>query len=87
MRDTLNRFALCANFTLLRKGPITHSVSGGPGSAHCRKICSLKRHVPFDALYIIHKVGAITVPRARARALAPSDSKENAERFDFSTRL
>jgi len=35
---------------------------GGVGSARCRKICSLKRHVPFDALYIIHKVKAVTVP-------------------------
>lgn len=39
--------------------------SSGLGSARCRKICSLKRHVPFDALYIIHKVGAVTVPRPR----------------------
>lgn len=70
-RATLNRFALCANFTLLRKGlnntlGFRRARSGGLGSAHCRKICSLKRHVPFDALYIIHKVEAITVPRARA---------------------
>lgn len=57
--------------TLVPRGPI----QGGLGSARCRKICSLKRHVPFDALYIIHKVAAVAVPRAPSPYLG-----ENAER-------
>jgi len=64
------------------EGPIhirsSRARTGGLGSARCRKICSLKRHVPFDALYIIHKVKAVTVP-FRAPYL-----EENAE-FDFTT--
>lgn len=44
------------------------------GSARCRKICSLKRHVPFDALYIIHKV-ASNSGSARARARRPIRKK------------
>lgn len=51
-------------------------LTDGLGSARCRKICSLKRHVPFDALYIIHKVKAVTVLfRARSPYL-----EESAER-------
>lgn len=43
----------------------------GLGSARCRKICSLKRHVPFVALYIIHKVKAVTVlVRARVHPIS-----------------
>lgn len=80
MLTVLNCFALCTNFTLLQED-LMHTRSsrvriGGLGSARCRKICSLKRHVPFDALYIIHKVKAVTVPfRARSLYL-----EENAER-------
>lgn len=80
MLTALNCFALCTNFTLLQEDPIHTRSSrvriGGLGSAHCRKISSLKRHVPFDALYIIHKVKAVTIPfRARSPYL-----EENAER-------
>lgn len=50
--------------------------TSGLGSARCRKICSLKRHVPFDALYIIHKVKAVTVPFCERSPYL----EENAER-------
>lgn len=70
------------------RGPDTPSFLGGPyagglGSARCRKICSLKRHVPFDALYITHKVKAVTVafrPRARSRK-RPTSKKTLSVRF------
>lgn len=73
-------FALCTNFTLLQEGPIhprfSRARTGRLDSARCRKICSLKRHVPFNTLYIIHKVKAVTVPfRAHSPYL-----EENAER-------
>lgn len=89
MLAALNHFALCTNFTLLQESPIhtrsSRVYTGGVGSAHCRKICSLKRHVPFDALYIIRKVKAVTVrflARSFARSLALSRRKRWA--FDFS---
>lgn len=50
------------------------------GSAHCRKICSLKRHVPFDALYIICKVVAVTAPHpAREENADRSISQPNSD--------